>query len=159
MRRSALILAVLVAGCALTADKADRPGPANPITGDAIMVTTLDAASGDPAIAPDPAKPVVKADAAKPASVVPKLAPVQTRLASPEEVACLKTGGIWSGAGVSGAKACVKLTRDGGKSCRRERDCEGYCLAQSMTCAPATPMFGCNEILQDNGVRVTLCID
>ena len=25
------------------------------------------------------------------------------------------------------------------------------CLARSQTCAPFKPLFGCNEILQDNG--------
>ena len=55
--------------------------------------------------------------------------------------------------------ALLVRTRDGGKSCKRERDCEGLCLARSRTCAPIQPLFGCNDILQDNGVMVTLCID
>ena len=80
-------------------------------------------------------------------------------LASPEEARCLKTGGTWASAGQSGAKACVTLTRDGGKACTRQSQCEGYCLARSGTCAPITPMFGCNDILQDDGREVTLCLD
>ena len=32
-------------------------------------------------------------------------------------------------------------------------------LARSGTCAPITPMFGCNDILQDDGREVTLCLD
>jgi hypothetical protein len=46
-----------------------------------------------------------------------------------------------------------------GKACTRQSQCEGYCLARSGTCAPITPMFGCNDILQDDGREVTLCLD
>ena len=77
----------------------------------------------------------------------------------PEAKACVKRGGLWVHAGKSIAFTCVKLTRDSGKQCRRGSDCQGACLARSMTCAPYDPMFGCNEILQDDGARVTLCID
>lgn len=79
--------------------------------------------------------------------------------ASPEEVACLRKGGLWIRAGKSIAMTCVKLTRDAGESCRREQDCQGQCLARSMTCAPYDPLFGCNEVLQNDGARVTLCIE
>ncbi len=78
---------------------------------------------------------------------------------SPEATACLKKNGYWVRAGRANAFTCLKLTRDSGKSCRRDGDCQGVCLARSMTCAPYIPMFGCNEILQDDGARVTLCID
>ena len=78
---------------------------------------------------------------------------------SPEEAACVKKGGLWIHAGKSIAFTCVKVTRDSGQQCRRSSDCQGSCLARSMTCAPYDPLFGCNEILQDDGVRVTLCID
>lgn len=53
---------------------------------------------------------------------------------------------------------CVNPTRDAGKACRRGSDCEGLCLARSFTCAPYDPLFGCNEILQDDGSRVTYCL-
>ena len=78
---------------------------------------------------------------------------------SPEAKACVKRGGLWVHAGKSIAFTCVKLTRDSGKQCRRDSDCQGACLERSMTCAPHDPLFGCNEILQDDGARVTLCID
>ena len=48
---------------------------------------------------------------------------------------------------------------DGGKRCNRESQCDGVCLARSRTCSPFKPLFGCNEILQDNGARVTLCVE
>lgn len=78
---------------------------------------------------------------------------------SPAEAKCLKSGGTWATAGKGEAKACVRRTRDGGKSCTRQTQCEGYCLARSGSCAPITPMFGCNDILQADGRRVTLCLD
>ncbi len=78
---------------------------------------------------------------------------------SPEEIRCLKSGGLWATAGDTGAKACVLRTRDGGKACSKQTQCEGLCLARSRSCAPITPMFGCNEILQADGREVTLCLD
>lgn len=78
---------------------------------------------------------------------------------SPEEAKCLKSGGVWATAGKGSAMACVKPTRDAGKACTKQSQCEGFCLARSGTCAPITPMFGCNDILQDDGRRVTLCLD
>jgi hypothetical protein len=42
---------------------------------------------------------------------------------------------------------------------RSKADCQGQCLARSMTCAPALPMFGCHEVVERSGMRVTLCID
>ena len=56
-------------------------------------------------------------------------------------------------------RACVRMTKDSGKRCERESQCDSVCLARSGTCAPFKPMYGCNEILQDNGARVTLCLD
>ncbi len=78
---------------------------------------------------------------------------------SPEEAACVKKGGLWIHAGKSIAFTCVRITKDSGKQCRRSSECQGSCLARSMTCAPYDPLFGCKEILQDDGSRVTLCID
>jgi hypothetical protein len=78
---------------------------------------------------------------------------------SPDGVACVKRGDLWVHAGKSIAFTCVKKTRDSGKQCRKSTDCIGSCLARSMTCAPYDPLFGCNEILQDDGSRVTLCIE
>lgn len=78
---------------------------------------------------------------------------------SPAEAKCLKTGGVWATAGKGEAKACVKATRDGGKSCSRQTQCEGLCLARSATCAPITPLFGCNDVFEADGRRVTLCLE
>ncbi len=97
---------------------------------------------------PAPAEPATPAEAAPPPP--PK---------SPGQIACVKVKGAWVRAGKSGTMTCVRTLRDSGKQCSRESDCEGQCLARSRTCAPVSPMFGCNEVLQDNGQRVTLCID
>lgn len=161
--RFCMVLAVVLAGCGLAGGKLAKPADsATPITGEAIVVTALDApaaqiAAADP-VEPDP----TQADPVKlePDQRVEK--PLQEQPApvlSPEEVACMKTGGQWSVAGKAGGMSCVRVMKDAGKSCRKENDCEGSCLARSKTCAPIKPLFGCNEILQDNGAMVTLCID
>jgi hypothetical protein len=78
---------------------------------------------------------------------------------SPAAQACIKRGGKWVGTGSNGLMACVRITRDAGQSCRKEADCQGYCLARSRTCAPYTPLFGCNEVLGPGGERTTICLD
>jgi hypothetical protein len=143
---------VLVAGCNLSRpERADLAE--NPITGAEIAVTTLDAPTPDTATPPEvvpPAKPEPE--------ILPVPADPPPQVMSPEEQACFEKGGLWGAFG-SGGTACMYPTQDAGKQCRKESDCDGYCLARSGTCAPYTPMFGCNEIVQDDGVVVTLCID
>ena len=169
--RICMILALVLAGCTLGGGNLAKPSDAaNPITGEAIAVTALDA----PAAA-DPITPAVDAAKPKPSQVAPAqvepaaIPPAETatppvaeppaRVLGPEELACVKKGGQWSVAGKAGGMSCVHMMRDAGKSCHKKSDCEGDCLARSNTCAPVAPLFGCNEILQDNGVMVTLCID
>lgn len=77
---------------------------------------------------------------------------------SEAQLACERRDGTWTSAG-KGFKSCVYRTRDGGKTCRKETDCDGLCLARSGTCAPYKPLFGCNDILDSMGRKVTLCID
>jgi hypothetical protein len=74
------------------------------------------------------------------------------------QLACEKKKGKWSKVGKGELYACVYRTKDGGKQCERESQCEGVCLARSKTCSPFKPLYGCNEILQDNGAQVTLCL-
>ncbi|MBC7677051.1 MAG: hypothetical protein H7173_13525 [Rhodoferax sp.] len=93
------------------------------------------------------------ADAPPPAEV----APVVQK--STEQITCEKRGGNWGSAGKSNLKTCIKRTRDAGKQCRKQGDCTSVCLARSGTCAPVKPLFGCNEIFQKDGSRVTLCLD
>lgn len=74
------------------------------------------------------------------------------------ETECRKIGGNVSPV-AGGLLACLRETRDSGKQCTRESDCEGQCLARSGTCAPVDPLFGCHEILTDSGARMTQCRD
>lgn len=184
-----LALAVLLAACQVPGPGKSRAGEAgltaNAVTGGPIEVTPLDAAPGEGAAEAQPAGPdAAGADTAAPQGAAPMSTPAPAATAEPaaeaaapepapkadlEEApvapkserqrACERKRGIWSKVGKGDLRACVFNTRDGGKSCDRESDCEGVCLARSRSCAPLTPLFGCNEILQDNGARVTLCIE
>ncbi|WP_172293378.1 hypothetical protein [Pseudoruegeria sp. HB172150] len=97
------------------------------------------------------------APAARPARI--DLDPSNTDALDSERVICEAKGGKWSAAGSSGAHVCVSTTRDGNKACTRATQCEGYCLARSGTCAPFTPLYGCHEVLTDNGTRQTICLE
>lgn len=97
----------------------------------------------------------LEAEAAQAATIAPE--PVI--LKSKAQTTCEKRGGNWTNAGKSNIKTCIQRTRDAGKQCRKQGDCASACLARSGTCAPVKPLFGCNEILQKDGSRVTLCID
>lgn len=48
---------------------------------------------------------------------------------------------------------------DAGKACTSSEDCEGFCLAESRSCSPITPFFGCHELYEGGGDSVTICID
>ena len=79
----------------------------------------------------------------------------------PEAVAAARTacegkGGQWARLGKM--EYCVTRTRDAGQSCRSGSDCEGECLARSMTCAPAKPLLGCNAVLTEGGIEVNQCV-
>lgn len=170
----ALALASLVLSSCDLGKGADEAKP-NPITGSQIATTTLDAPAPAPAASLPPAPqtspeaapeatsagtPQAPVAAAEPlASPAPAPEEPPPPPASPAEAKCLKSGGIWANAGKSTAKTCVKRTKDAGRSCTRQTQCEGFCLARSRTCAPIAPMFGCNDILQADGREATLCID
>ena len=173
---AALILSACVLPGGLSGAKAGKPA-ANPITGSTVTTESLDdTGPGEPVAgqvdasydaimaseaqttAPAKAAPAVAAAAAPAAA--PAAVPVEPAApATPEALKCVKQGGTWATAGDSGAKACVKRTKDGGKACTKETQCEGYCLARSHSCAPIKPMFGCTDILQADGREVTLCLD
>lgn len=172
---AALALTGLLTGCQLdlpgqgTASTEPEGVTANAVTGEAIEVTVLDEA---PAGAPAPAEatgtaaPQVEAPATEESAVEAEPAPqpdieepVPETPKSAQQLACEKKGGNWSRTGKGSFRICVYPTRDGGKQCTRESQCDGVCLARSGTCSPLKPLIGCNEILQDNGARVTLCIE
>lgn len=173
--------AVLLAACqGSLPGKTSTDVTPNAVAGDPIEVTALDApaaAAPEAAVAEGPAGtdtaapqaapgPVAAADAGAGAAAEP--APQSGAAEAPEvpaveksdkQLACEKKKGRWSKIGKGEARACIFQTRDAGKRCDRESQCESACLARSGTCAPFKPLFGCNEILQDNGMRVTQCLD
>lgn len=173
-----LCAASLVAGCQQSGPGKDAASPSaqNLPTGGEIEVTALDAPAGETPAAraapgTDPvgedkaatqAAPAAEADPkADPGSPAPKADP-EAAPATPKselQLACEKKRGRWSGIGKGDARACIFQTKDGGKQCDRESQCDGVCLARSGTCSPFKPLYGCNEILQDNRARVTLCLD
>jgi hypothetical protein len=151
----------------------------NAVAGDPIEVTALDALPGEAGaseavtVAPTTAGSDIAAPQAAPlataepetVAVAPEPAPKPDLAETPvtpkseQQLACEKKKGRWAKIGAGNKRACVFQTRDSGKRCERESQCDSVCLARSGTCAPYKPMYGCNEILQDNGARVTLCLD
>lgn len=187
MRRLSLVAVLLCATGLLAACQTSLAGrPASDVTpnavaGDPIEVTALDPPSGaapaaDGAARTEPVGTGTAAPQALPASVGPDPSPEPAAEAgdpapkpdlaetpvtpkSDMQLACEKKRGRWAKIGKGEARACIFQTKDGGKRCDRESQCEGVCLARSGTCAPFKPLYGCNDILQDNGARVTLCLD
>ena len=146
-----------------------KPAEAPPDTAaDGVQAATVDMLPG-PAVTPAPERSAAQAADLDPkatpgdeddAAPLARLEPAPDRPEAEKSAAqktCEKKGGTYSRLG--GAFLCVRTTRDGGKACRTGRDCQGECLARSMTCAPLAPLLGCNEVVQDNGVRTTLCIE
>lgn len=151
---------VWLAGC-----QTGAPGGApSPLSAEAIEVTTLappGAASDAPPSAPEPSAPAPPAsepaapEPSAPAEPAPE--PAAAPL-TPEALACQRQGGTFLRLR-AGFGTCQTPTSDGLKTCRRKTDCEGECLARSGTCAPAQPLFGCNEVLDSTGRRTTLCLE
>ncbi len=87
----------------------------------------------------------------------PKLEPVGAALVAQQKALCEGQGGDWVAS--RDGLICQRRPKDGGKACRTGADCEGVCLARSMTCAPVVPLLGCNEVVTASGLRVTECVD
>lgn len=167
MRAGPILLTLfLLAACQMTGGQTAPPGGLEGgLAGEEIAVTSLDAPPGDqaePGAGVIEETPLVEEDLAQPADGLP--APDGEEPAgaglpiSPEELLCKASGGLWTVVGETAAFLCVKPTRDGGKACRKESDCDGQCLARSGTCAPYAPLYGCNDVLDRQGRLVTLCL-
>lgn len=89
----------------------------------------------------------------------PKLEPVGVARLALERAACEAKSGRYLTLASAGLSFCQRLTRDAGKVCTSSGDCEGACLARSRSCAPATPLIGCNEVLTRSGLAVTACVE
>lgn len=80
-------------------------------------------------------------------------------LLAEQRESCERRGGRWGLALGKTVYVCYRDTRDANKSCTRETDCEGLCLARSRTCSPIEPFFGCHEVLNSRGLRQTRCVE
>lgn len=162
MRLSSFILVLLLpifAGCKLLPPSDGLSGPDAATAASAeIAVDGTQTPATNTGIRPKPRPGSVTVQEPATIEPVPVVAKPEVRI-SKEQALCEKQGGNWGNAGESTGKTCIKRTRDGGKQCRKESDCDSLCLARSGTCAPVKPLFGCNEILQDDGRRVTLCVN
>ena len=132
------------------------PGVAEPAGPSAETATAPDAAPTEALAAPRTVRVQSLDGAADEEAGTPERTPARTP--SPAERACTDDGGRWARAGESGF-ICYRTPRDANKSCTRESDCLGACLARSRTYAPITPLLGCHEILTDSGTRATECKD
>jgi hypothetical protein len=75
-----------------------------------------------------------------------------------QQAACVEDGGRWGESGRPGIFVCYRPTRDANTACTKDGDCQGFCLARSRTCAPVTPLYGCNDVLGATGARSTVCV-
>ena len=183
-----LVLALGLAACAPQAKAPDQPSPVGVgVDTGGIETTPLDAptnggaasaqsaatgaATNDTASAPaEPAAqtvPVAEATSSTPhpearpgesgdsaAAPAPEPAPK-----SQPQMLCEASGGFWGQSGTSGGFLCQKMMKDGGKVCHKKGDCTGECLGPSQTCSPVAPLMGCNDVMDAEGRRVTLCLD
>ena len=126
-------------------DRAPKPRPLR--EGEVAPVVPAAATEAAPEPEPEPAP-----EPAPEPEIVPPPAP------SAEQKACERRGGRYGAWGDSGYFVCYTVPRDAGQQCRTSGDCSSVCLARSRTCAPIQPMFGCTEILNEFGGRMTECI-
>lgn len=91
----------------------------------------------------------------------PGAAPAANPALAAAQRACAAQGGTLSPVGTraAGRMVCLFRTRDAGQRCTARGDCEGECLARSNTCAPVRPLFGCHEIRNAQGARVSECLE
>ncbi|RMF37603.1 MAG: hypothetical protein D6754_09070 [Alphaproteobacteria bacterium] len=84
--------------------------------------------------------------------------PPVSRVQFPQDAdRCASQNGRWGLHGLSGEPSCVLPAPDAGRACTRPADCLGGCLADSLTCAPEIPLFGCHNLVQPNGRPAEIC--
>ncbi|RVV98823.1 hypothetical protein EKE94_07960 [Mesobaculum littorinae] len=86
------------------------------------------------------------------------LPPVGESYVAVQKAQCQADGGRWGRGGKAG-HVCYRTPQDANASCSSADDCSSHCLARSRTCAPVTPLFGCNEVLTSGGYPATICLD
>lgn len=147
MRRSLFLVALIALGaCSLGSGSGSGSGgdDARSLATPAVEETAL-------------AEPEAAAAVPAPPATAPSEAAPPPVARSPSQLACEASGGRYLS--VKALFTCVRTPRDAGKRCTRESDCSGRCLARSQSCAPFDPLLGCNDILDDEGRRTTLCLD
>lgn len=87
-----------------------------------------------------------------------KLPPVGAANVAASKSRCESAGGQWAGRPGKGM-LCFRTPADAGKQCSRASQCSAGCLAKSHSCAPITPLIGCQQLLDDGGNVVTQCIN
>ena len=88
----------------------------------------------------------------------PKLPPVGAASVAQDRVSCQRSGGAFTGT-QGKAMLCFHTPPDAGRQCDRASQCTAGCLAKSHTCAPVTPLIGCQDVLDDEGRTVTQCVN
>lgn len=94
-----------------------------------------------------------------------------------DEEQCGKVKGRWGPAGLFPTPVCRVPTRDGGRVCGDNDECEGMCLADLTSaergkvmrerqvlvmlgrCTPQKPVFGCLAVVEKGQVKGVLCRD
>lgn len=74
-----------------------------------------------------------------------------------EREACEAENGRWGTATSRETFICYKDLPDANQPCSTSRDCAGLCFARSRTCTPVEPLFGCHQILSQDGLMQTVC--
>ena len=87
------------------------------------------------------------------------LAGFDINLIENQRAICDRKDGRFGRGGLAGSFVCYLNTRDANQRCSAGSDCQGLCLARSRTCAPVTPLFGCQQVLTNSGVQATVCIE
>jgi hypothetical protein len=163
------LLSLLLAACLAAPDRAAEPAQEITVTalGDALSAAPAAPAAADEAAPPaavEASAPLEDSETA--AAAVPEPAEVTAGTqAGPPPVPLALTAGARACAArggtlrprAGGLWACIRTTRDGGRTCATATACEGECLARSRTCAPFEPLFGCHEVLDQAGRPQTLC--
>lgn len=85
--------------------------------------------------------------------------PEGVKLSAAERTACLAKGGTVGRGGLMPNEICITPNPDAGKACTKASDCSGHCMAETRTCSPVTPQFGCFEMLMEDGQKAGLCVD
>lgn len=156
-RALALLLCLTLAACGA----GDRPAAGD---GAALAEAATDTGAvvdgpADSPAAPEPDLSAVQDPIPAPAPEAEPAPPPEPPFLAQQRLLCQERGGQLMARGTSGLFACVETTRDGGQACDEGSDCEGLCLARSGTCAPLTPIFGCQEVYTARGRRETLCTE